>query len=241
MANDTDTDGDDGPTDAEPTSADTDEESDPIAALASDRESGSADHPTEREQEFATMQRRLNEREMGLDQRSEELDRREEKVDARETELDELEANLDEREYRLDEREAALDDRETELDQREAELNEYDTQLTERAETLDEHEETLNTYLQGQMADVEESVTQAMHDALDQHQAGSAGRFGPTGTILVGLAGVALAVAGIGMGALAVSGSPVVSASGQTTNLVIAAAVAIIGLAINLGTVAGRL
>lgn len=243
MANDTDADGEEGATDTEPTAAGAadDQESDPIAALESDSESAATDQPTEREREFATMQRRLNEREMGLDQRSEELDRREQKVDARETELDELEADLDEREYRLDEREAALDERETELDQREAELDEYDRQLSERADTLDEHEETLNTYLQGQMADLEESVTETMHDALDRHQARSAGRFGPTGTVLVGLAGVALAVAGIGLGALAVTGSPVVGAGGQTTNLVIAAVVTIVGLALNLGTVAGRL
>ncbi|NHN63854.1 DUF3552 domain-containing protein [Haloarcula sp. JP-Z28] len=199
------------------------------------------DRPTEREREFAQMQRRLNEREMGLDQRSAELDRREEKSDAREEELDRQEAELDEREYRLDEREAALDDRETDLDKREAELTEYDAQLSERAAELDEHEETLNTYLSEQMSDLEETVTGTMYDALERYENRSAGRFGPTGTMLVGLAGVALVVAGIGFGALASAGTAPFSAGGTTANLVIAAVVAIVGLALNLGTVAGKI
>ncbi|NLV07788.1 hypothetical protein [Haloarcula rubripromontorii] len=201
-----------------------------------------ADHPTEREREFAQMQRRLNEREMGLDQRSAELDRREEKIDAREDELDRRETELDEREYQLDEREAAIEDRETDLDEREAELTEYDAQLSERAADLDEHEETLHTYLSGQMADVEAAVTETMHDALDRYEADrAAGRFGPTGTMLVGLAGVALVVAGIGFGALASAGTAPFSVGGTTADLAIAAVVAIVGLALNLGTVAGKI
>ncbi|GCF13466.1 hypothetical protein Harman_14010 [Haloarcula mannanilytica] len=200
------------------------------------------DHPTEREREFAQMQRRLNEREMGLDQRGAELDRREENLDAREEELDRRETELDEREYQLDEREAALDDRETTLDEREAELTEYDARLSERATELDEHEETLNTYLSGQMEDVEESVTETMYDALDRYETDqSGGRFGPTGTMLVGLTGVALVVAGIGFGALASAGTVSVGAGGTTANLAIAAVVAIVGLALNLGTVAGKI
>ncbi|RLM88683.1 DUF3552 domain-containing protein [Haloarcula sp. Atlit-7R] len=216
------------------------EEAQPAADAEADDDS-TADHPTEREREFAQMQRRLNEREMGLDQRGAELDRREEKIDAREDELDRRETELDEREYQLDEREAALEDRETDLDEREAELTEYDTQLSERAAELDEHEETLHTYLSGQMADVEASVTETMQDALDRYEADRAtGRFGPTGTMLVGLAGVALVVAGIGFGALASAGTAPLSAGGTTVNLAIAAVVGIVGLALNLGTVAGK-
>ncbi len=218
------------------------EETQSEADAKADDDSAAADHPTEREREFAQMQRRLNEREMGLDQRSAELDRREEKNDAREEELDRREAELDEREYRLDEREAALDDRETALDEREAELTEYDAQLSERATELDEHEKTLHTYLSGQMTDVEESVTETMHDALDQYEASrSTGRFGPTGTMLVGLTGVALVVAGIGFGALVSAGTASFGVGGTTTNLAIAAVVAIVGLALNLGTVAGKI
>ncbi|MFY4814077.1 Rnase Y domain-containing protein [Haloarcula argentinensis] len=226
MANDTDADHEEAPADAD---------SDADDSTVDDR-------PTEREREFAQMQRRLNEREMGLDQRSAELDRREEKIDAREEELDRRETELDEREYQLDEREATLDDRETDLDEREAELTEYDAQLSERAAALDEHEETLNTYLSGQMADVEESVTETMHDALDRYEANrSTGQFGPTGTMLVGLAGVALVVAGIGFGALASAGTAPFSVGGTTANLVLAAVVGIVGLALNLGTVAGKI
>ena len=200
------------------------------------------DPPTEREQEFAQMQRRLDEREMGLDQRSTELDRREEEIDARETEIDRRETELDEREYRLDEREAALDDRETDLDEREAELTEYDAQLSERSAELDEHEETLNNYLSGQLTDVKESVGETMYDALDQYEADrSGGQFGPTGTMLVGLVGVALVVAGIGFGALVSAGAASFGVGGTTANLAIAAVVAIVGLALNLGTVAGKI
>ncbi|MBV0900207.1 hypothetical protein KTS37_00270 [Halomicroarcula salina] len=223
----------------------------PIAALAADADAESddsevdaqtEDHPTEREREFATMQRRLNEREMGLDQRGAELDRREENLEIRTEELDERAADLDEREYRLDEREAVLDDRETDLDEREAELTEYDRRLSERAEELDDDEETLNTYLSGQMEDVEASVTETMHDALDRYEASrSTGRFGPTGTMLVGLAGVALVVAGIGFGALASAGTVSFGLGGTTANLAVAAVVAIVGLALNLGTVAGKI
>ncbi|EMA00616.1 ribonucrease Y [Haloarcula vallismortis] len=212
------------------------------ADAKTDDDSAVDDRPTEREREFAQMQRRLNEREMGLDQRSAELDRREEKIDTREEELDRRETELDEREYQLDEREAELNDRETDLDEREAELTEYDAQLSERAAELDEHEETLNTYLSGQMADVEESVTETMHDALDRYEASrSAGQFGPTGTMLVGLAGVALVVAGIGFGALASAGTAPFSVGGTTADLAVAAVVAVVGLALNLGTVAGKI
>ncbi|MDQ2070943.1 Rnase Y domain-containing protein [Haloarcula sp. NS06] len=218
------------------------EEAQPAADAKADDDSTVDDRPTEREREFAQMQRRLNEREMGLDQRSAELDRREEKIDTHEAELDRREAELDEREYRLDEREATLNDRETDLDEREAELTEYDAQLSERATELDEHEETLNTYLSGQMADVEASITETMHDALDRYEADrSAGRFGPTGTMLVGLAGVALVVAGIGFGALASAGTAPFSVGGTTANLVLAAVIGIVGLALNLGTVAGKI
>ncbi|MDS0221710.1 hypothetical protein NDI54_10175 [Haloarcula sp. S1AR25-5A] len=228
MANDTDAEHDDAQTDAES------EPDDDSAAVD--------DPPTEREREFAQMQRRLNEREMGLDQRGAELDRREEKLDTRIEELDRRETELDEREYQLDEREAALDDRETDLDERRAELTEYDAQLSERATELDEHEETLNTYLSGQMDDVEESVTETMHDALDRYETDrTAGRFGPTGTMLVGLTGVALVVAGIGFGALVSAGTASIGAGGTTANLAIAAVVAIVGLALNLGTVAGKI
>lgn len=247
MANDTDADNEDTPADADDDADDQD--ANPIAALTDDAETESAagddraeDHPTEREREFARMQRRLDEREMGLDQRGATLDRREEKLDAREEELERRESELDEREFRLDEREAALDDRETDLDEREAELTEYDAQLSERAEELDEDEETLNTYLSGQMEDVEASVTETMRDALDRYEASrSTGRFGPTGTMLVGLAGVALVVAGIGFGALASAGTASFGVGGTTANLAIAAVVAIVGLALNLGTVAGKI
>jgi len=245
MANDTDAEREDAPTD------DADEQdSDPVAAVTavSDADTDATaddaaeDHPTEREREFAKMQRRLDEREMGLDQRGTELDRREENLDAREEALDRRETELDEREYRLDEREAALDDRETDLDEREAELTEYDAQLSERAAELDEHEETLNTYLSGQMTDLKESVGETMYDALDQYEADqSGGRFGPTGTMLVGLVGVALVVAGIGFGALASAGTASFGVGGTTANLAIAAVVAIVGLALNLGTVAGKI
>jgi ribonuclease Y len=248
MANDTDTDHEDTPADADDAPAD-EQDTNPVAALTDDAEAESetgadpaGDHPTEREREFAQMQRRLDEREMGLDQRGAELDRREQKLDARTEELDRRESELDEREFRLDEREAALDDRETDLDEREAELTEYDAQLSERADELDEHEATLNTYLSGQMEDVEASVTETMHDALDRYEATrSTGQFGPTGTMLVGLAGVALVVAGIGFGALASAGTASFGLGGTTANLAVAAVVAIVGLALNLGTVAGKI
>ncbi|WP_276272135.1 hypothetical protein [Haloarcula litorea] len=240
----------DGEREGDPPDGDaTDEESgEPVAASVvgdeavteADEETDAPDTPTERQREFAKMQRRLDEREMGLDSRSEELDQRERNLDQREQRLDERERELEDRRDALDEREVTLRQRAETLDERATEIEEQEEQLAERAAKLGDHEETLHTYIDGQVEGLTERVTETMHDALDEHEHRTGGQFGPAGTILVGLVGLALSVVGVGYVVLAAAGSPAVVFGGTVTNLVAGTIVLLIGLALNLGPVAGR-
>ena len=219
------------------TDADVDGEADADADAGTQPEAASRDgsEPDKRE-------RRLEEREMGLDRRSEELDDREQELDDRERELDEREDELANRRQNLREWEARLERREQELDDRKKRIEEAEEELSERATELNEHEETLHNYIQGQVDDLETDVQETMWAALDSYEPDEeGGRLGPAGSFLVGLAGLVVAAAGAGFGtAVAFGVSPGVVGT-TTADTAVAGVLLVVGLAVNLLSVADRL
>lgn len=190
------------------------------------------------ERELDKRERRLDERELGLDTRAEKLDEREQELDEREQELDKHQEELAEEREELQEWETDLEQRQETLDDRENELDEFEQELQERARQLREHEETLHNYIDGQVEDLEESMQNTILSILDTYE--DPGRFGPTGNLLIGLAGLVLVAAGVGYGA-AIQFNPATGLfGGAVTDLAVAAALLIIGLAINLVTAADR-
>lgn len=208
-------------------------------------EAATGGEPTDSPEEEAgpdgiDLERRLEERELGLDKRSEELDAREKRLDEREQQLDDHEDHLDERRTELDEWESDLEERAAELDDREANIEEAEAELSERARKLNEHEETLHTYIEGQVEDLGADMQDTVWSALDTYEKNrGTGRFGPTGNLIAGLAGLAVAAAGSGYAAaMALDASLVFDTTGP--NLALAALLLLVGVAVTLLTVTDR-
>jgi ribonuclease Y len=200
----------------------------------SDEDGGEATDDLERRK------RRLDERELGLDRRSEDLDERETTLDEREANLDERAERLANKRQELEEWETQLEGRADELDEREANIEDVEEELSERARELSEHEETLNNYLEDQVDDLETTITETMWSALDTHGTED-GRFGATGTLLVGFAGLVLAIAGAGYAvALGVKTSGLLFGT-TGPDVALCGALLVVGLALNLLTVTDRL
>lgn len=210
--------------------ADTDADEDSPAEPA-DAESGQARALEKRAQ-------RLDQREMGLDSRAEKLDEREERLDEREEGLVEERETLAEQRTALDEREEAIADREQELDEREAALDQRQQELEEYSAELDRRDQTLREYVGDQVGDSVESVVTA---AMEEHAEGAqAGRFGPTGGLVLGLSGLVLVVGGVA-NALAIETGAFSAVLGSTTgNVVLSAAVILVGLTANLAAATDR-
>lgn len=198
--------------------------------------------PEGAEDNLERWRRRLDERELGLDKRSEDLDDLEAELDEREQELDERRQELQEWERDLEQREEELDEFEAELEDREEELDEFEAELSERAREIGEHEETLHTYIDGQIEDLDGQVRETIRSTLASYdQNRTSGRFGTVGNLLIGIAGLALAAAGVGYGTWVTSVGGVGLAGAAATDTAIAAALLIVGLAVNLAAVAERI
>jgi len=214
---------------AKPTTERTDPEWTAPAETATDPASEAVEAGLEKQK------RRLDERELGLDRRSEELDEREQQLDEHSEELERRFEQLQNEEVDLNQRKERLDEREQELDEREQELDEFEEELSGRASELSEHEETLHNYLEGQVEDLEGTIRQTMHSALDSYEPDrGSGRFSPAVTVLVGIAGLALAVAGGGYGGWIAVGASVGLFESTAANLATAAGLIVVGLALNL-------
>lgn len=203
-------------------------------------DSGDAEEGDEQTPDGVDRHRRLAERELGLDKRSEELDDREQRLDERENLLDEREQQLDDRREELDEWESDLEDRAAELDDREANIEEAEAELSERARELNEDEETLHNYIQGQVEDLGTDLQETVWSALDTYEENrGTGRFGPTGNLLVGLAGLVFAASGAGyVAGLALDASLLFDTTGP--DLVVGGSLLVVGFALNLLTVTDR-
>lgn len=196
----------------------------------------------ERERELDKRQRRLNERELGLDKRADDLDERERALDEREQELDELQEELEQRRQEIQDKESSLNQFQEELDERENDLEEFEAELSDRATELGEHEETLNRYLEGQVEDLEESIQQTIRSALGSYEKSrEPGRFGPTGNLLVGFAGLVLVAAGVGYAAWIALNATAGLFQAAVADFAVAAVLLIVGLAVNLATAADRI
>lgn len=191
--------------------------------------------------ERAKQERRLEERELGLDRRSEKLDSREQRLEEREEQLDTREAQLATRHDELEEWEESLETRADELDDREENVEEVEQELSERAMELNEDEETLHNYLEGQVDDLETNVQETVWSALDTYEQDRVGgRFGPAGDLIVGLAGLVLVVAGAGYAAGVTLEAGFVLPLDLLPNAAVAGVLVVVGLVVNLLTVTDR-
>jgi ribonuclease Y len=196
----------------------------------------------EGEREFDRRERRLDEREMGLEKRSEDLDEREQELDEREELLDEHREELEKRFKDLQDSEAELKQRKEELDERANEIEGTEEELDERARKLNEHEETLHRYIKEQTEDLETDIQETIWSALDSYEeVRGVGRFGTTGTLLAGLAGLVLVAAGVGYGVGTVLGGGALLFPSVAANYIVAAALLVVGLAANLVTLTDRI
>lgn len=170
----------------------------------------------------------IEQRERGLDARADELDERADELEERETELREKRKHLDEREERIGTREEELDERENRIGTREEELD-------ARGDELDEKEETLREYVG---AGVYDSVEEAVSDAMEGY--GESSRLGTIGSLVLGIVGVMLIVAGVLNGfADSIPAFPVFEGEPtDTVNLVTTILLIFSGLAANLAAVA---
>lgn len=204
---------------------------DDAAAIESDSDSQRAIDLEKRTQ-------RLDQREMGLDSRAEKLDAREERLDEREKGLVEQRETLAEKRTALEEREEALAKHESELDERETAIKKREQELEDYAAELEERDQTLREYVGDQVGD---SVDSVISSALEEHtEQTQNGRFGPTGGLVLGLLGLAMVVGGVA-NALAVEAGAFSAALGSTTgNVVLSAALILVGLAGNLAAATDR-
>lgn len=193
--------------------------------------SGDGGDPERSENEKIEKRRKeLEQRERGLDDYADELDKRSEELDERERELREKRAEIDERAEVLDQRESRIEEREIELDDRETAIKERERELEGRADKLDEKERTVREY-------VGDNVREAVEDAVSDISVGES-RLGTIGSLVLGLVGVMLIVAGILNGfANEIPAVPVVFDS-ETANLGVTVVLVFSGLAANLAAVA---
>ncbi len=200
--------------------------------MSDDETPFSGEGPPETEEEMNKRQKELQQRKRGLDDFSDELDEREEEIESRERELREKRGELDEREERLDQRESRIEEREAELDDREVAVEERERELSERADELDEKEQVLREY-------VGDSVRENVEDAVSnvmKRQGGS--RLGTIGSLVLGLVGVTLIVAGVLNGFSASIGPVPTVFETETANLGVTVLLVFSGLAANLTAVA---
>lgn len=228
-----------------------------------------SDSDDDRERELEKWEDRLDQREEGLDLRAEKLKDRAEELDQREADIETERANLEDWRADLDDWEAQLEQREQDLDDREAAIRERETELAERAADLDEKEQTLHTYVSDNLGDVDakitdavresigramqdiepgkaevdqESVDQTVSSAIDSAMADhKKGRFGAPGTVVFGLIGLALVAGGVSTIFLAEATNLTPLFADELANYGVAAALVLVGLAINLAAAAGRL
>lgn len=183
-------------------------------------------------EELERKRKELEQRERGLDDYADELDEREEELDKHARELRERRGEMDEREEKLNLREERIEEREAELDDREVAIEERERDLSERAEELDAKEQTLREYVGG---NVRETVEEAVSEAIEGH---GGSRLGVIGSIVLGLVGVVLIVAGVMNGfADDIAAVPVVF-DNETANLGVTVLLVFSGLAANLAAVA---
>ena len=184
------------------------------------------DPPPTDEESVEKKLKEIEQRERGLDARADELDERADELEERESELRKKRKDLDEREERIGTREEELDAREEALDEREGDIE-------ERSDELDRKEQTLHEYVgDGVYAAVEEAVSEAMAGY------GRSSRFGTIGSLVLGLVGVTLLVAGVLNGfSEDIEAVPIVFES-QTANLGVTVLLIFSGLAANLTAVA---
>jgi len=192
-------------------------------------DSGTGDEDIER------MRKELEQRERGLDDYAEELDDREEELNERERQLREKDKQLEEREGELDEREARIQSREQELDDREVAIEEREKELSDRADELNEKERTLENYVGDKVYD---TVEDAVSKGMEGH--GGSSRLGTIGSLVLGLVGVMLLVAGTVYGFADQSQSEVIPIlfENDAANLGVTILLVFSGLAANLAAVA---
>ena len=187
------------------------------------------------DEDIEKKRKEIEQRKRGLDDFAEELDQREEDLEERARELDEREAELDESEDSLDQRETRIQEREAELDEREATLEEHEDELDARAEELEEKEATVREFVGD---NVREAVEDVFSDITEEY--GKSSRLGTIGSLVLGLVGVMLIVAGVLNGfASNVPSLPVFEGGPTgTANLVTTVLLIFSGLAANLTAVA---
>ncbi len=188
--------------------------------------------------DLETRAEHIEQRELGLDKRAEDLEERKAKLDERERELDTDREKLAEKRSTLKEREATIEQQEAELDEREQQVREREAELDEIAQDLEQKDQTIRQYVADQVG---EAVDERIYTALEEAQEETtAGRFGPTGGLLVGLVGLTLVTGGVAL-ALTTQASNLASPIGGTTTSVIASALLIVvGLGANLAAAADR-
>lgn len=190
------------------------------------------DDPPETEEELRKKRKELEQRKRGLDDFSDELDEREEELQRRESELREMRGELDEREESLDQRGSRIQEREEELDDREVAIEERERELSDRADELDEKEQVLREY-------VGDSVRENVEEAVSEVMKGHGGsRLGTIGSLVLGLVGVTLIVAGVLNAFSASIGAVPVVFDNETANLGVTVLLVFSGLAANLAAVA---
>lgn len=187
------------------------------------------------EEDIEKKRKEIEQRERGLDDFADELDEREESLEERARELDQREGELDEREEMLDQRETRIQEREAELDERETGIEERESQLSKRAEELDEKEATVREFVGD---NVREAVEESFSNITEGY--GKSSRLGTIGSLVLGLVGVMLIVAGVLNGfATSVPSLPVFEGGPtDTANLVTSILLIFSGLAANLAAVA---
>jgi len=183
-------------------------------------------------EEIERKRKELQQRERGLDDYADELDEREAELDDRARELRERRGELDEREEKLNLRGERIEEREAELDDREVAIEERERELSDRSEELDAKEQTLREYVGDH---VRETVEEAVSESVKGH---GESRLGAIGSIVLGLVGVVLIVAGVMNGfADDIAAVPVVF-DNETANLGVTVLLVFSGLAANLAAVA---
>lgn len=197
--------------------------------------SDGGDSGTGDDEDIERMKKELEQRERGLDDYAEELDDREKELDERERELRDKGKQLEERQGELDEREARIESREQELDDREVAIEEREKELSQRADELNEKERTLENY-------VGDKVYDTVEDAVSKGMEGYSGssRLGTIGSLVLGLVGVMLLVAGTVYGFAHQTESEVIPILFQNdaANLGVTILLVFSGLAANLTAVA---
>lgn len=204
-----------------------------------DAEEPGAPEPGEGEHEI--MQRRLEERELGLDTRAEDLDERETALDAREADLDEREAELSMEREELEDWKASLNHRDETLDEREAELEAYEDELEEWSDQLAADEETIQHYVADQVDDLEATISDTITMAMDDYEeARQPGRFGRTGDLVAAIVGLVVTSGGVGYGTWVTVAPDGGFFASMFSEYIFAIALVIIGLVITLVIVIDR-